>query len=152
MPLDTARAAEAHLPAMPEPDPLFIARFRGRIDPETAASFTPRQLAAIHLAFALRSLPCHSLDLRRSLPTPWGRIYLAIIAGRERRGTARRISDRAIRGAGLALDLALVLAVLFLVTVIGAGGLYLAKMSLGIDLVPGIDMLPDETILQVLRG
>ncbi len=154
MPLDNATGA-AHAPPvleLPAPDPLFIARFRARIDPETAASFTPRQLAAIHLAFALRTLPRHSLDIRRSLPTPWGRIYLAIVAGREKRGEARRSADRAIQGVRAAGDLALLAAVTLVLLLIGAGGLYLAKMALGIDLVPGIDMLPDRTLLQVLSG
>ncbi|WP_291297983.1 hypothetical protein [Elioraea sp.] len=140
-----------HPPApFAETDPLFVARFRARIPPDVAASFTPEQLAAIHTAFALRTLPRHSLDLRRSLPTPWGRMYLAIIAGREKRGQARRQAERARRRAGAVGDFALLGALSCLVVVIGAGGLYLAKMALGIDLVPGVDMLPDKAMLQAL--
>ncbi|MCU0983389.1 MAG: hypothetical protein MUC89_00410 [Acetobacteraceae bacterium] len=154
MPLDNATVSAYAPPGEepPAPDPLFIARFRARIDPETAASFSPRQLAAIHLAFALRTLPRHSLDIRRSIPTPWGRMYLAIVAGREKRGEARLSGDRALRGARAAVDLALLGAVALMLLLIGAGGLYLAKVALGIDLVPGIDMLPDRTLLQVLSG
>lgn len=153
MPLDTA-PGPADLPpeaAMPAPDPLFVARFRSRIDPETAASFTPCQLAAIHLAFALRTLPRHSLDIRRSIPTPWGRMYLAIVAGREKRGSARRLADRTRHGAGIVADLALLGLLALLLLLIGAGSLYLAKITIGLDLVPGIDMLPDRELRQLLE-
>ncbi len=137
-------------PPPPEPDPLFVARFRARIDPEVAETFTPEQLSAIHLAFALRTLPRHSLDFRRSIPFPWGRYYLAVVAGREKRGGARRAADRAVRGAGKAIDIALVSVIAAIVIVFGAGAAYLTKMSLGIDLVPGVDMLPDRELLQTL--
>jgi hypothetical protein len=152
MPLDHAPGDTRHLAIMAEADPLFVARFRARIDPETAASFTPRQLAAIHLAFALRTLPRHSLDYRRSVPTPWGRMYLAVIAGREKRGKARRQAERARRGAGVAADLTLLGVVALVLLMLGAGALYLAKMGLGIDLVPGADMLDDRALRQLLEG
>jgi len=152
MPLDHAAGDPCPSTETSEPDEVFVARFRARIDPETAASFTPRQLAAIHHAFALRTLPRHSLDVRRSIPTPWGRIYLAIIAGREKRGAARRSAEQVLRGAGVVADLALLGAFTLMLLMIGAGGLYLAKMALGIDLVPGIDMLPDKALLQFLRS
>jgi hypothetical protein len=35
---------------------------------------------------------------------------------------------------------------------LGAGALYLAKMGLGIDLVPGADMLDDRALRQLLEG
>jgi hypothetical protein len=152
MPLDQTAGEARHPVAMPEPDPLFIARFRARIDPDTAESFTPRQLAAIHLAFALRTLPRHGLDLRRSIPTPWGRMYLAIIAGREKRGADRLRGERRMRRVSAAADLALLAGVALLLCLIGAGALYLAKMALGIDLVPGIDMLPDRELRHLLDG
>lgn len=152
MPLDHAAGDHPPFVPLPEADALFVARFHARIDPETAASFTPRQLAAIHLAFALRTLPRHSLDYRRSVPTPWGRMYLAVIAGREKRGEARRQADRARRGAGLAADLALFGVVALVLLVLGAGALYLAKMSLGIDLFPGVDMIDDRALRQLLEG
>jgi hypothetical protein len=157
MPLDHAAGdprpiVPMPIATLPEADALFIARFRARLDPETAASFTPRQLDAIHLAFALRTLPRHSLDYRRSVPTPWGRTYLAIIAGREKRGQARRHAEQAIRGAGLAADIALFGIVALVLIMLGAGGLYLAKMGLSIDLFPGIDMLDDKALRQLLEG
>jgi hypothetical protein len=136
----------------PEPDPIFVARFRSRVDPAIAGSFTPDQLAAIHTAFALRTLPRHSIDVRRSIPTPWGRMYLAIVAGREKRGSARRAADRALRRAGSVADLAVVGSVLSIAALAGAGALYLLKIALAIDLVPGIDMLPDGSLLHALLG
>jgi hypothetical protein len=152
MPLDHAPGDPLPRVTLAEADPLFVARFRARIDPETAASFTPRQLAAIHLAFALRTLPRHSLDIRRSIPTPWGRMYLALVAGREKRGTSRRRTERAMRGAGVAGDLALLGILTLLLAMIAAGALYLAKMALGIDVIPGIDMLDDRALRQLLEG
>jgi hypothetical protein len=57
-----------------------------------------------------------------------------------------------MRRAGAAADLALLSVVVLLLALIGAGALYLAKMALGIDLVPGIDMLPDRELRQLLDG
>jgi len=134
----------------PEPDPLFIARFRARIDPAVGESFTPAQLSAIHTAFALRTLPRHSLDIRRSVRLPCGRFYVAVIAGREKRGGARLAAARALRRAGAAADTAILGAAALGLLVIAAGALYLAKMAIGLDLFPGIDMLPDKALLQAL--
>lgn len=137
-------------PPPPEPDPLFIARFKARIDPEVGDTFTGEQLSAIHTAFALRTLPRHSLDFRRSIPLPWGRYYLAIVAGPEKRGQARRTADRAMTGARVIADAALLLGTILVLTAIGAGVLYLGKMAVGLDLVPGTDMLPDSDLRQIL--
>ncbi|WP_144185135.1 hypothetical protein [Elioraea rosea] len=137
-------------PPPPEPDPLFIARFRARIDPDVGETFTQEQLSAIHTAFALRTLPRHSLDFRRSIPLPWGRFYLAIVAGPEKRGEARRAADRAMTGARVVADAALILGTVLVLAVIVAGFLYLGKMTVGLDLVPGIDMLPDRELRQIL--
>jgi hypothetical protein len=36
----------------------------------------------------------HRVNIRLSLPTPWGRVYLLALAGRERRGADRRRWER----------------------------------------------------------
>ena len=39
----------------------------------------------------------HAVDIRLSLPLPFGHYYLTIVAGRERRSAARRASERSRR-------------------------------------------------------
>ena len=38
----------------------------------------------------------HPIDLRLSIPLPFGRYYITLVAGRERRGPKRRAEDRLI--------------------------------------------------------
>ncbi len=63
----------------------FIARFLARVPREVAASFTPAQLGAVQRAFGMRYVMDHAIDVRRSLRLPWGRYYLVLLAGRDRR-------------------------------------------------------------------
>jgi len=64
------------------------------IDPAVRAGFTGRQEAAIRAAARVDSWIRHPVDLRLSLPTPFGHLYLAMVAGRERRSTARLAIER----------------------------------------------------------
>lgn len=72
---------------MPESSPAaqFIARFLARVPRDVAASFTPAQLAAIQRAFGMRYSAGHALDIRRHFRLPWGRFYVVVILGRDRR-------------------------------------------------------------------
>jgi len=78
----------AHLPSLQEqrsnpsscPD---IDRFLARLPAATAASFSPEQLAAIKLHFAMRNRPRHTIDWRRKLP--WLNIYFVFLAGQDNR-------------------------------------------------------------------
>ncbi len=63
----------------------FIARFLARVPREVAASFTPAQLQAVQRAFGMRYVMEHAIDLRHTLRLPWGRFYLVLLAGRDRR-------------------------------------------------------------------
>ncbi len=63
----------------------FIARFLARVPREVAASFTPAQLQAVQRAFGMRYVMEHAIDQRRTLHLPWGRYYLVLLAGRDRR-------------------------------------------------------------------
>jgi len=67
----------------------FTKRFLARMRPEVAASFTPEQLAAVRLAFGMRYAMDHSVDVRRVVTLPWGRFYLVLLAGRDRRAEGR---------------------------------------------------------------
>ena len=85
------------LPA--DPTEAFIRRFLARLRPDVAASFTPDQLAAVQLAFGMRYAAGHTVDLRRTMTLPWGRFYVVLLGGRDRR-------TQAGRGAGPAYGLA----------------------------------------------
>ncbi len=62
-----------------------IARFLSRLEPILAASFTRAQLEAIELHFAMRSRADHAIDWRRRFRLPGLRVYVVLLAGRERR-------------------------------------------------------------------
>lgn len=64
------------------------------IDPAVRAGLTGRQEDAIRAAVRVDSWIRHPVDLRLSLPTPFGCLYLALVAGRERRSTARLTIER----------------------------------------------------------
>ncbi len=64
------------------------------IDPAVRVSLTEAQEDAIRAAARRDSWKRHPVDLRLTLPTPFGRFYLALVAGRERRSTARLATER----------------------------------------------------------
>jgi len=76
-PTPSSRAAQNK--SAPCPD---IDRFLARLPPATAASFSPEQLAAIKLHFAMRNRTHHTIDWRRKLP--WFNVYIVLLAGRDR--------------------------------------------------------------------
>ncbi len=63
-----------------------ISRFLGRLKPELAASFSPDQLAAVELHFAMRNRVRHALDWRARLSLGPLRGYVVLLAGRDRGG------------------------------------------------------------------
>lgn len=67
----------------PNPD---MARFLARLRPGLAASFTPEQLAAVELHFAMRNRATHAIDWRRRIGLGTLRGYVVLLAGRERVG------------------------------------------------------------------
>jgi len=71
--------------------------FLRRLPPEVRSSLDPKQEEAIRSAAGGRSAASHPVDIRLSLPLPWGRFYLAIAGGQERRNPARRARDRRLR-------------------------------------------------------
>lgn len=130
----------------PPADPRFTQRFLAALPPDVAASFTPDQLAAVQRCFGLRHAGRHPLDIRRSLWTPVGRLYLVLLAGRERREDGRSLAVR--RGIKATLAAGATLAAL-------AGALaclVVLKRMVGIDFIPGLDALPDEALLAWLSG
>jgi hypothetical protein len=136
----------------PLPQPAFVQKFLATLSPELAASFTPDQLAGVQRAFGLRHGGRHAFDLRRSLWTPWGRFYLVLLAGSERRSDERRALARVLEGLSRLADAMFSAALLGLLLLGALGVVYALKLGLGIDLVPGVDVLPDEALLRDLRG
>ena len=69
-------------------------RFFERLPPHIHAGLTAEQRTAIAGAVGQRQGAPPSINIRLSFPVPPGRVYLAIMAGRDRRGQGRRQEDR----------------------------------------------------------
>ena len=69
-------------------------RFFDRLPPHIHAGLTAEQRTAIAGAIGQRQGAPPAINLRFSIPVPPGRVYLAIMAGRDRRGRGRRQKDR----------------------------------------------------------
>ena len=61
-----------------------MSRFLARLRPELAVSFTPEQLAAVELHFAMRSRVGHAIDWRKRFSFGGFGGYVVVLAGRER--------------------------------------------------------------------
>ncbi len=64
------------------------------IDPVVRAGLSMKQEDAIRAAARQDAWKRHPVDIRVVLPTPFGRLYLALVAGRERRSAARLAVER----------------------------------------------------------
>ncbi len=71
-------------------------RFFDRLPSHIHAGLTAEQRAAIATVLRERQGTPPPINIRFSLPVPPGRIYLAIMAGRDRRGRGRRHEDRQV--------------------------------------------------------
>lgn len=129
----------------------FFRDFFGRIGADTAASFTGEQLDAIKRAFGARTFGAHAVDVRLSVPLGARRYYCVLLMGRERRGAERRwIENRQHPLWTLANGVVITLFFAMLLSAVAAL-VYVGKRWLGIDVFPGVDMLPDEAIERWLR-
>ena len=129
----------------------FFATFFSRIPKQVVPTFTAAQLDAVKRAFGARHSGTHAIDIRLSLPL-WRRsIYLVLLAGAERHTFDRRSLERRLRKMWTFAN-AVVLGV-FLVMFTGAlfAVVYVGKQLVGLNVFPGIDMLPDRTIERLLR-
>jgi len=124
----------------------FIQKFLSRIPEATATSFSEEQLTAVKMAFGGRAWGAHAIDIRRSLPFFGLRFYLVWLMGWEHRNPERIAALRQnhpLFRLGNAIGMVVFFGVLLLALL---GLLYALKTALGIDVFPGIDMLPDEAI------
>ena len=79
----------------------------------------------------------HAVDLSVSVPLPWGRYYVRLVAGKERRSVARLAAEGQTGRVKIALAY-LFLALLLLASVLGClFVLYVIKCALGIKLTNG---------------
>ncbi len=130
----------------------FFRRFFSRVPPDVAETFNNEQLDAIKRAFGSRTPGSHAIDLRFSVPFLRRRsFYFVFLAGRERRSGRRRAWERRLRPLatiGNALTM-FFFGLLLLIAVLAL--LYTLKRALHIDVVPGVNMLPDPTVERMLR-
>ncbi len=61
-----------------------IDRFLQRLSPQLAQSFTADQLAAVELHYGMRYRVPHAVDWRMRLGFSFAKIYIVLLAGRER--------------------------------------------------------------------
>jgi hypothetical protein len=133
-----------------EHDP-FFRKFLARVPGDVAATFSDSQLDAVKRAFGARTPGSHTVDLRFSLPLGRRRFYIVLLAGRERRSSRRLIWERAMRPLWTAAN-AVVMSLFALALCASLFTvLYAGKRAAGIDIVPGVDMLPDAKVERLLR-
>ena len=65
------------------------------IDPVVRDGLSAEQEAAIRNAARQDTWIEHPVDIRLGLPSPFGRLYLTLVAGSERRSAARLVVERA---------------------------------------------------------
>ncbi len=135
----------------PKTNDPFLRQFFDRVPADVAGTFTDDQLDAVKLAFGARTRGSHAVDIRLPIPLLVSRFYIVFLAGGERRPGKRRQLERALRPVWTIANAIVVLAFLVLLTGATFGVLYAGKRALGIDLFPGIDMLPDKTIERMLK-
>ena len=82
-----AASALAHV-ATCDDTALFRALYR-RLNPRIRASLTLEQVEELRIAAAELHHGRHRLDLRLAIPSPFGRFYVVLFAGRDRRRTNR---------------------------------------------------------------
>ncbi len=64
------------------------------IEPGVRDTLTPEQVAAIRAAAERNPWEGHPVDIRFTLPLLFGRYYVTLVAGRERRSSARLAAER----------------------------------------------------------
>lgn len=112
----------------------FFEQFYTRVPAQVAATFTDEQLDAVKLAFGARTKGAHSIEVRKSFPFLWTRLYIVLLMGRERRSRLRLAREGGLLG--LVGDAMVTLLVWALFLFPWAVVLYAAKSALGLDLIP----------------
>lgn len=64
-----------------------------RLPADVRERLSPEMQTMISIAAADRPWKTHPVDIRFTIPLPFGSFYVTLVAGRERRSTARRVVD-----------------------------------------------------------
>ncbi len=91
------------------------------IDPVVRAGLSLKQEDAIRAAARQNAWLAHAVDLRLMLPSPFGRFYLVLVGGRERRSTARLAVARARHPLSGGANRATICAMAVIVVLAGVG-------------------------------
>ena len=129
----------------------FLAKFFEKLPADVAGSFDDVQLDAIKKVFGTRHWSSHAVDIRQSIPLIRRRLYIVFLAGREHRTRDRWQTEPALRSVKRFSQAAVITAFLFMLLSSLAVLGYVGKRTLGIDVFPGIDMLPDEQIEKIIE-
>lgn len=112
-----------------------------RLPPDILSALTPDQLIRLAHCMAPQT-GAHLIDFQVSLPTPWRRLYLRVLCGREKRSVARLLAERQI---SLAKSLLVYAAIFWFVVAMATIGTvvfaYIVKSALGINLFRGTSPL-----------
>jgi hypothetical protein len=129
----------------------FLKAFFARIPKDVAPTFTAAQLDAVKRAFGARYRGAHAIDLRLSLPL-WRRsVYLVLLAGSEQRTFDRRSLERLFRQLWTYTNAAVLVVFLLMFTGALFAVIYVGKRLVGLDVLPGLDILPDRMIERLLH-
>jgi hypothetical protein len=103
-----------------------------RLPRDTAESLTAEQRAAIRRAADERIWTYnHPINVRLGLPLPFGRVFVSIVAGRERRNAVRRQSERLANPLATRGNLALLAAAVGILIIAGIAGALVFLAILG---------------------
>lgn len=128
----------------------FLKEFYARIPKDLANSFSEGQLMGLRMAYGARSRGAHAVDIRPSFNFFGRRFYMVMLIGAERRSPNRKIFGTQHPFWTWANAVFLSISIFILVFAL-LGLLYMAKISAGINVFPGVDVLPDEEIQAFLR-
>jgi hypothetical protein len=113
----------------------FYEQFYARIPGPVASTFTDEQLDAIRRAYGVRRNGSHSVELRKSVPFLWTRLYVVLLVGRERRERDRLVREGSRLGFFGELGITLLVWALFILPWVAV--LYAVKTAFGLDLSVG---------------
>lgn len=135
----------SHLSPALQNDP-FVKRFFARIPAKTAATFSEAQILYLKQKYGHRAWGNHAVDIRLSMPFYKQGVYFVLLLGKERRSSDRLHYERLHHRFWTAANTALMSCFLVLMSTSLLGSLYILKSEFNVDLLPGLDSLPDQQI------
>lgn len=109
--------------------PSFRRRLLANMPEDVASSFTELQLTMIEHAREGGKWHNHPVDIRLSIPVPWRRFYLVLLAGPEQRSSERRKIERARRPLRTIADMVVFALFLLLLAPATVGSIHLISMA-----------------------